>query len=208
MAYRPTEKTRARKQAQCQKLLNAAVALVAEEGFQGLKISDIARRAELATGSFYKHFKSKEELCAEVFRTATVREVEKVREAALDDADLSCTQRLLNAIDVFAQRAIQGRQMAYALIAEPVDPMVEKERLIYRQAYADIYSELVQSGISTGEFPPQIATISAAAIVGALSESLVGPLTTAVQNNADIEQRDLIKAIQAFCLRAVTGTTV
>lgn len=203
MAYRPTEKTRAHKLAQRQKLLNAAVSLVSEQGFQGLKISEIARRADQATGSFYKHFKSKEDLCAEVFRIATVREVEKVREAALSDTSQSSTERLLHAIDVFAQRAIQGRQMAYALIAEPVDPAVEKERLIYRQAYADIYTELIQSGIETGEFTPQLASLSAAAIVGALSESLVRPLTVAVQDNTEIAQQDLIEAIQSFCLRAV-----
>ncbi len=44
---------------------------------------------------------------------------------------------------------------------------------------------------------------NAAAIVGALSESLVRPLTTAVQDNTEIAQQDLIEAIQSFCLRAV-----
>ncbi|GAA5316840.1 MAG: TetR/AcrR family transcriptional regulator [Candidatus Pelagadaptatus aseana] len=204
MPYRPTEKTRAHREAQQKNLLKSAVKLVAEEGFKGLKVSKVAKRADIATGSVYKYFESKQALCAEVFKVATIKEVEKVRQQALEDKTLSCTQRLLNTIEIFAQRAIQGRRLSYALIAEPVDPAVETERLIYRKAYADIFTQLIEEGMAREEFRPQPASISAAAIVGTLSESLVGPLTTAVESNRDIETGDLIAAIQNFCLGAVT----
>lgn len=203
MPYRPTEKTRAHKQAQQQKLLHSAVKLVAEEGFNGLKISQVAERAGVATGSVYKYFDSKQALCAEVFKVATIKEVEKVRQQALGNRDESCTQRLLNTIEVFAQRAIQGRRLSYALLAEPVDPGVDQERLIYRQAYADIFITLIEEGIERGEFRPQVASISAAAITGALSEALVAPLATAVKDNKDVETKALITAIQGFCIHAV-----
>lgn len=203
MAYRPTDKTRAQKLAKQERILITAVELVSEQGFQGLTISQVAARAEVATGSIYKYFESKQTLCAEVFKLATIKEVEKVREQALSDTNITCTQRLLNAIEVFAQRAIRGRRMAYALIAEPVDPTVEHERLIYRQTYANIYAQLIEDGIARSEFRPQLTSISAAAIVGALSEALVGPLTIAVQNNKDIDTSDLIDSMQQFCLSAV-----
>jgi len=217
MPYRPTEKTKAHKAAQYSHLLNQAVRLVAQNGFQGLTISKLARQADLATGSVYKYFESKAQLCAEVFKSATEREVEQVRVAALSDTSLSCRLRLIHAIQVFSERALDSDRLAYALIAEPVDPTVETQRLIYRQAYADIYAQLIAEGIGNKEFPHQNVEITATALVGVIAETLIAPLgrkmdprrdSTDGSVNSTIDkqsQAELLKDIQQFCLRAVTG---
>lgn len=201
MPYRPTEKTQARKAALRQSILDAALSLVSSGGFGAVTISGVASEAGIATGAVYKHFDSKAQLCAEVFRRATEKEVEVVREHAL--APGRPAQRLLDAIQAFAARAIRGRRLAYALIAEPVDALVDEERLRYRHAYAEIFRQLVEEGIRAGEFPPQSPPVSAAALVGVISEALVGPLTWQDDKDPSIEQGELIGAIQAFCLRAV-----
>jgi AcrR family transcriptional regulator len=45
-----------------QKLTDAAAALIAEKGVAGLRIQEITEGADVALGSFYNHFESKEEL--------------------------------------------------------------------------------------------------------------------------------------------------
>ena len=47
-----------------ERILDAALELFAEEGFQGTTISEVERRVGLTpgTGSFYRHFPSKEAL--------------------------------------------------------------------------------------------------------------------------------------------------
>lgn len=216
MAYRATEKTKAHRLAQHDSLIRAATAIVAEGGFQALTITALAKKAEIATGTVYKYFDSKAQLCAEVFKRATEKEVEQVRAAALEDGQQSCRKRLIQAILVFSERALKGDQLAYALIAEPVDPGVEAERLIYRQAYASIYADLVTEGILKKEFPEQNVEITATALVGVISETLIAPLgrRTGIEETNDkagsqqvsIENTDaLLKDIQQFCLRAVTG---
>jgi hypothetical protein len=78
--------------------------------------------------------------------------------------------RLLKAaVETFAQRALLGRTLAYALIAEPVDPRVEQERLRYRFAYAEIFEDVIALGIQRGEFVEQNCQITAAALVGLLA---------------------------------------
>lgn len=201
MAYRPTEKTAARKAALRQQILDAATSLVATGGFGALTIGAVAQQAGIATGAVYKHFESKAQLCADVFRLATEKEVAVVRETAL--AAGKPTERLLNAIEAFAARAIRGRRLAYALIAEPVDTLVDVERLRYRHAYAEIFQQLVEDGIRSKDFPPQLASVSAAAVVGVIAEALVGPLTWQDSEQPIIEEAELIRSIQAFCLRAV-----
>ena len=209
MAYRPTEKTKARKRAQHQLLLDSSISIVSSSGFKALTIAELAKKADVATGTVYKYFENKADLCTQVFRMGSEKEVEQVRAAAFPAPDASkktaatCKQRLSNAITSFAERAIAGRRLAYALIAEPVDPMVEAERLTYRSAYADVFQTLIEEGISTGEFRAQNSTVSAAAIVGVLAETLVEPLGVDRQEDAGFDPSKLIKSIEVFCLNAL-----
>jgi AcrR family transcriptional regulator len=58
-----------------ERILDAALDLFAEEGFQGTTITEVERRVGLTpgTGSFYRHFASKEEL----LKAAVEREVDR-----------------------------------------------------------------------------------------------------------------------------------
>ena len=70
-----------------------------------------------------------------------------------------------------------GRRLAWALLAEPVDPAVEAERLHFRHSYRDVIAEIVAEGVATGELPVQDPEATAAALVGAIGESMLGPLS-------------------------------
>ena len=48
------------------KLMDAAAEVFAQEGFEAASVNEIARRAEVANGTFYVHFKDKESIAAEV----------------------------------------------------------------------------------------------------------------------------------------------
>jgi AcrR family transcriptional regulator len=204
MAYRPTEKTQARKAELRQRLLNAALELVSGGGFGALTMVSVASKAGIATGAVYKHFESKAHLCAEVFRVATEKEVAVVRDTALGTG--SASDRLQHAIAAFAERALRNPRLAYALIAEPVDALVDAQRLRYRQTYADVFEQLVAQGMVSGEFAEQVPSVSAAALVGVIAESLTGPLSPQ-HAQEPLSGGPLIQAIQAFCLRAVAQPT-
>ncbi len=201
MAYRETPRMRARKAATRQRIVDATLQLVAEGGFGNASVARVAERAEVAIGSVYRHFESKSELFAEVFRNATEIEVNKVAETLNGEGPAS--ERLTAALRVFAQRAIRGPTMAWALIAEPVDPQVDEERLRYRQAYAELFEKNLTRGIKTGVFAPQNTRLSSAAIVGAIAESLVGPLSPAAEGLDGDAAQQLTEDIAHFCLRAV-----
>lgn len=203
MAYRPTEKTLARKAELRQRLLDAALEMVSSGGFGVLTMAGVASRAGIATGAVYKHFESKAQLCAEVFRIATEKEVAVVRDNALGAGNAS--RRLQMAVEAFAQRALRNPRLAFALIAEPVDALVDEQRLRYRHAYAEVFQELLIQGIQSGEFAAQTPSVSAAALVGVIAESLVGPLSWPQPGQTPPETGPLIAAIQAFCLRAVAA---
>ncbi|HTY22850.1 MAG TPA: TetR/AcrR family transcriptional regulator [Desulfomonilaceae bacterium] len=50
-----------------QEIIQAALACFTEQGFAQTSMADIRRRSKASTGSIYHHFKSKEQLAAEVY---------------------------------------------------------------------------------------------------------------------------------------------
>ena len=87
--------------------------------------------------------------------------------------------------------------LAYALLAEPVDPEVDAERLIFRKAFARTFEGAVAAGVEAGTLPPQNAQLSAAALVGAVAEVLIGPLAS------DPHPEIVLPELVAFSLRAL-----
>lgn len=209
MAYRETEKVRSRKAQTFDKILVTALYVVAEHGFNSVQMAELAKRAGVATGTLYRYFPSKEALCTEVFQRATDVEVSKVQQA-LAETSGNGAKRIAAALRIFAERALRAPTMAWALIAEPVDPTVDQARLDYRQRYARLFELAIHDGIRDGSLPEQNAQLSSTALVGCIAESLVGPLAPArtqeANSPASASSATLIIApIVAFCLQGLTG---
>ncbi|MDN3355156.1 TetR/AcrR family transcriptional regulator [Actinomadura sp. DC4] len=198
MPYRRTPRVEARLSASRERILSAALAIVAEHGYAGCSVAAVARRAGVATGSVYRHFPAKADLVAEVFRTASQREVDAVARAA--SLELTPAEAVAAVIETFTGRALRSPRMAYALLAEPVDPAVDAERLVFRRAYAEAIAGLVRRGIATGELPDQNVEVSAAALVGAIGEALVGQL-------ADGTAHDATPDLITFAQRSIGAVT-
>lgn len=175
MAYRSTARTEATRLAHRERLLDAARELLTEGGYAAASIAALADRAGVATGSVYNHFASKQELLAAVFRHVAGHELAAVREAV--QAGSGAAQQVRALVEVFSYRALRSPRTAWALLAEPVDPLVEQERLTYRRGYHALAESVVAAGVATGELPAQNPRLSAAAVIGAVSEALLGPLS-------------------------------
>ena len=185
----------ARLTASRERIIAAALEIMAAHGYAGCSVAAVAERAGVATGSVYRHFPTKADLFAEVFRTASQREVDAVARAAALEATVA--ERLSAVVETFSGRALQSPRLAYALLAEPVDPAVDTERLVFRRAYAELIAGYVAQGVASGELPPQDPDLSATALVGALAEAMVGPLA------AGVAGPDTIPGLIAFIHRAL-----
>jgi AcrR family transcriptional regulator len=204
MAYQRTEQAARRLADKRARILQAARDLVADGGWSVAQIDHVAVKAGVATGTVYRYWSSKAELCAEIVATVSTREVGVVR--AIADADAAPVEKLTAAIRTFASRALQGRRLAYALIAEPVDPVVETVRLEYRAQLAHCFERILRQGIMRGAFPRLDPAVAAACIVGAFMEALIGPLAPA-KGTGPRADRHLIEQITQFCLRCCVGTS-
>jgi len=201
MPYRPTERTEARKAEAREAILAAALDQVARAGYASAGMNTVARRAGVATGTVYRHFPSKADLFAQVFQRASNRELEVLRGLAAV-RDRPPAERVAACVEAFSRRALAGPVLAYAQIAEPVDPAVEAERLTLRRGYRDVFAGLLREGIEAGELPEQDVETVAAGLVGAIGEALVGPLSPAAPGRLSRNEA-LVASLVQFCLAAI-----
>jgi AcrR family transcriptional regulator len=199
MIYRRTENVARRLAERRDTIVAAARALAAEGGMAAVQIAPVAARAGIAAGTVYRYFPSKTELVAAVIAAVSERELAAMRAAA--DSAPGPLSALAAAVTTFAARALQQRRLAWAVIAEPVDPDIDALRLAYREALAGELERRLVAAVRAGHVPEQDARVAAPALLGALIGGLIGPLAPHAANT--VAARAAVQALTLFALRAV-----
>jgi AcrR family transcriptional regulator len=144
------------------KLLDAAAEEFGEKGFHEASVSSITRRAEVALGSFYTYFDSKDAL----FRALVADMSEKVRTSARSalSEEMSALEIERAALAAFLRFAAEHKEV-YRIIdeAEFVDPAS------YRQHYETIAARIADrlaAGSADGEFREGLGELEAWAVMG------------------------------------------
>ncbi len=127
-------------------ILDAALRTFAERGYHGTSVPDVARAAEIATGTMYLYFDNKQSLVNEVFRDAKAR----LRAALFDGAepltsyDLALGRRWFE--DVWRRLAVFARSEPDAfrfLEMQDHAPYLDSES---RQVELSVLAPLVRDG--------------------------------------------------------------
>lgn len=186
-----------------ERLIEAAAELIGEGGCGAASVGALTHRAGLTPGALYRHFPSKSELLVEVLRSLAHAELDAMRAAA--DGETDAAERLDAVISSYVRRALARPRLAWALIYEPVDPPVDVERLVFRRTYRDGMAELLRAGIKAGRFTAEDPELIAAAIIGVISETLLGPLSPLGESPP--EREHILRAILTLC-RGLAGCEV
>src|SRR5258708_16903647 len=182
------------------RVLQVARDLIAEGGWAAAQISVIASRSALATGSIYRYFDSKVDLCVQVLAQVSEREAQVVAEIV--DTDGDATSRLGDTVAMFVRRAARKPRLAYALIAEPCEPELDEARLKYRDALAGQFARLIAEGIRRGEFIHMPPHVLSTCLIAAIMEPLITPLARAVTHPMP-EIETLAEQVATVCVRIV-----
>ena len=203
--YRHTEQGRRRQNERRHSIIEATQRLVSQHGLGGVSVQAVAAEAGVATGTVYRYFDSKDALTAEVLEAICRRELHLVA-AIVDTPDLSATQRLADAVACFGRRTLAGGRTAYSVIAEPSVASVEQLRTDLRRDLASTFASVVADGVASGEFDVAVPDVAGVAIVGAVSEVLVGPVGA---RPLDVEGRTaaVVDDVVALVLRMVGSAT-
>jgi AcrR family transcriptional regulator len=200
MPYRRTENVVRKLAAREHAILAAARALAAEGGMAAVQIAAVAARAGIAAGTVYRYYPSKTELVAALSAALSAQDMAAL--ARMADAAPGPLSALAAMFATFAARTSAQRPLVFAMMAEPVEPDIDAARAAYRAALAAEFERRIRSALAGGHLPDQDAALAAAALIGALIESLTGALAPPAAADAETS-RAQIQALTLFALRAL-----
>ncbi|MFN2560423.1 MAG: TetR/AcrR family transcriptional regulator [Jatrophihabitans sp.] len=135
-----------------ERVLDAAVELFAQQGFDGTSVSQVITRAGVAKGGFYHHFASKEALLYEVYGDLIGRQLDGMDEILRRQLSPADTLRALIA-DLVVTTAASARP---ALVFwREMNRLGDERTAQYRQArrrYHDTVRRLIRDAQTAGEF--------------------------------------------------------
>ncbi|GAA1196548.1 TetR/AcrR family transcriptional regulator [Streptomyces hebeiensis] len=160
-----------RRQATRQKLYEAAVTLIAEQGFSATTVDEIAERAGVAKGTVYYNFKSKTELFEELLRHGVGLLTSSLKEAAEATAERGGTR--VDALDamiraglVFIDRYPAFTQLYVAELWR-TNRAWQSTLLVVRQQAVAVVETVLREAVEGGELSDEIdISLTAAALVG------------------------------------------
>jgi AcrR family transcriptional regulator len=197
MPYRRTESVVRRLAARHAAIIAAAREAASEGGMGAVQIAAVAQRAGIAAGTVYRYFPGKTDLVAALVQEIAASEIAALRRAA--DVAPGPLSALSAAIMTFAARLLRARRLAFAVAAEPVDGALDATQLAFRQALVVEFSARIATAIAGGHLPAQDTALTAAAVVGLLIETLIGPLA----RDANDQDRQRVQSLTLIALRAL-----
>lgn len=160
-----------RREATRQKLYEAAVTLIAEQGFSATTVDEIAERAGVAKGTVYYNFASKSVLFEELLRHGVGLLTESLRDAA-EQTDLAGGTKV-DALDAMIRAGLGfiARYPAFTqlYVAElwRTNRAWQSTLMVVRQQVVAVIEDVLRAGVANGEFSEEIdIPLTAAALVG------------------------------------------
>ena len=146
-------------------IIEAAKALFDERRYDDVTIDEITNRADVAKGTFYLHFRTKDDVAAEVYNEVVRPAVDAVNQAIT--AESSARDLIESFFQAFATPTMSNPRLAQAVLSHSMS-----------HAYAepeeedDLWSitlmKIVELGLRNGEFRPDWTGVELSMILGSV----------------------------------------
>jgi AcrR family transcriptional regulator len=172
-----SETTRVARQ---ERILRAAVACFARQGYYGTTMEEIAAEAGIAKGAAYVYFPSKEAIFLALYDIwgCTLREEIMAALATLTPAERSSARWVLRTIVEVTGRHVQAEAATCRVLLEGrtlaayVPAIAERVATEQAQAQSQL-TALIQAGVAAGEWPPDFDAALHATMVRATIHGLM-----------------------------------
>ena len=149
-----------------QRLFEAAVELIAEQGFSATTVDDIALRAQVAKGTVYYNFKSKTDLFEELLRHGIGLLTQEFRTAVEGLPPREAVAALIRSQLEYIRRY---RAFAQLLLSEMWRTNREWQQtlILLREQAIGVIAETVQAGVDSGDLPADLdVRVASSALFG------------------------------------------
>ncbi|GHF45567.1 putative transcriptional regulator TetR family protein [Seohaeicola zhoushanensis] len=129
-----------------EELLRKAADLIAQKGFEGTSMRDIAAAVNILPGSLYHHFKSKEDMLIEIHQRVVDRMYDRVVEAI--EAGKTPWEKLENAAVAHFEGLIESRNLVNIISPNfpeergAINEQIKEQRSRYEDVFRDLFAGL------------------------------------------------------------------
>lgn len=160
-------------------IIDAAVIVIAENGYHQAQVSKIAKQAGVADGTIYLYFKNKEDILVSLFQEKMGEFIEKI-EVEIKSAE-TAAEKLNKLIKTHFSLLAADHHLAIVTQLELRQSNKELRLRINEilKGYLNVVDKIIRTGIETGEFRDEIDTRLARQMIFGTIDEIV---TTWVMN--------------------------
>ncbi|MFJ7826993.1 TetR/AcrR family transcriptional regulator [Psychrobacillus sp. NPDC096623] len=183
-------------------IIDAAIIVIAENGYHQSQVSKIAKQAGVADGTIYLYFKNKEEILVSVFEEKMEIFADNLKE--IIQQDISCSEKLYKMIENHFTVLSSDHHLATVTQLE-----LRQANLALRlrinavlRSYLLLLDTILKEGIEQGEFDHTIdIRLARQMVFGTIDETT----TTWVMNEHKYNLVDLTSKVHRLLLNGVKG---
>ncbi|MGN7939612.1 TetR/AcrR family transcriptional regulator [Metabacillus sp. 22489] len=137
-------------------IIDAAVIVIAENGYHQAQVSKIAKQAGVADGTIYLYFKNKEDILVSLFQEKMGEFIEKI-EVEIKSAE-TAAEKLYKLIKTHFSLLAADHHLAIVTQLELRQSNKELRLRINEvlKGYLNVVDKIIRTGIETGEFRDEI----------------------------------------------------
>lgn len=195
----PKSATRKRAEQTRKKILDAALEIAADKGFEQARTAEIARRAGVAEGSIYNYFRNKDDLLTHMVREyagSFLREL-----SARISSEKDPLRKLHRLIEFHIRFFTQEGNIFQVIYGKQPGAKVQMARIIQVAIgpYAGIIEEIIREGIACGALRPVNVQVAASLLLGGMQLTILRRFF----DLADYEPEEAIDEIRQMYLKGL-----
>jgi AcrR family transcriptional regulator len=199
MPYQSSEKTRQKKDAKRTAMMQAAVQIFAEKGYQAATVRDIVDEAGVSVGTFYFYFPDKETLFIHLYEETAEFLLQTLQQAI--NSRVSFPQQVKAVLQSYVSIAIYEPAVVQLMLVAGVGavPALDGKRAAFREGMVGMWERSLSAALEKNMLAPQNERLTAVALSGAIDAAILNLLAhTERSEEAPVFTRELNR----FVLRA------
>lgn len=193
MAYRQTNKVMEKLQSKKKEILKAAREVFAENSYQGTSIKAIAKKAKIATGTFYLYFTNKEALIDMVVDEMFHELLQRIKEERANYSD--GFDKLQASMEACIKLFVKEKNMAKILLVQVpgVNNAFNAKLIEIENELIKLTKEDLDELKSQGRLPEEDTFVTALAFVGSFRQVIINWLREGKPENLEESCATLMK---------------
>lgn len=199
MPYRPTDKTRSRKDARRTDVMQAAVRVFADKGYYAATVRDIVAAANVAVGTFYFYFPDKETLFVHLYEETADFLLQSLQQTV--NGRKTLPEQVMAGCQTYVNLATYEPAIVQLLLVGGVGalPELNARRVNFREGLIRLWQRPLEAALEQEQVPLQNTRRTAEGIAGGMDEMILNLLALP---NPDLEASAAANEMAAFALRA------